>query len=203
MAPHPLGDAVNDFEAGDGPPEPESRFLLAAGLLVHGAMVVAALSWLWLRERLDVLPERSIGEQGPLLGSFCGLGVGVAGAFSMAQASSRLRSLREVEAVAQRVFAGAGDMALVAFVTFGAVAEELFFRLAVQDLLGLAGSVATCIVVNSTVAGWAWLPIAAMHALLLGLLVQQGFGLLGSTTANAVMNYFHLRRILCSASMCR
>lgn len=198
MAAHALGDAVSDPEPADGPMhDPESRFLLAAGLLVHGVMAVAALSWLWLRERLDLLPERSIGERGALLGSACGLLVGIAGAGLMTRLAPRLQGLREIEAVARRSFAHAGDMAIVAFVTSGALAEELFFRLAVQDLFGLAGSVAACVVVNSTVAGRAWLPIAALHALVLGLLVQQGFGLLGSTTANAVMNYFHLRRILC------
>ena len=35
----------------------------------------------------------------------------------------------------------------------------------------------------------------AAHALVLGLLVQLGFGLLGSTTAHAVLNHLCLRRL--------
>jgi hypothetical protein len=48
------------------------------------------------------------------------------------------------------------------------------------------------------IASWRWLPIAALHALALSLLVQHGFGLLGSTTASAVSGYLNLRRIQCS-----
>jgi hypothetical protein len=44
--------------------------------------------------------------------------------------------------------------------------------------------------------GLRWLPMAVLHATALGLLVWLGFGLLASTTANAVMNYLCLRRML-------
>jgi hypothetical protein len=79
----------------------------------------------------------------------------------------------------------------------GAIAEELFFRLAVQDAFGLAGSVAIATAVNSCVGGWRWMPLALVHALALGAIVHFGLGLLGSTTANAVSNYLNLRRIQC------
>jgi hypothetical protein len=177
---------------------PESRLLLAAGVMLHGLMAIAALTWLWLRDRTEALPERAIGSHGPWLASGTGLLTGLLGAMVLAAVSPRFARLRDVEALARRSFAPVGDAAIVLFVTVGAIAEELFFRLAVQDALGLAGSVAVCVAVNSSIAGWVWLPIAAGHALVLGLLVQQGFGLLGATTANAVMNYFHLRRIQCS-----
>lgn len=182
----------------DADPEPEPRFMLAAGAVLHAVLIAGALAWLWLRDRSEALPACAIGSHGPWLGVGLGAVVGVASARGLAVVGRHFPRLREVEALARRSFAGTGDVALALFVAFGAVAEELFFRLAVQDALGLAGSVALAAVVNSSVAGPGLLPIAALHALVLGLLVHQGFGLLGATTANAVMNYFHLRRIQCS-----
>ena len=77
------------------------------------------------------------------------------------------------------------------------IGEELFFRLAVQDAFGLPGSVAAYVLVNSSVGGVRWLPYLLVHAAVLGLLVQQGFGLLGSTVANAIMNHLNLWRLRC------
>jgi membrane protease YdiL (CAAX protease family) len=192
-----MGAAVNG--PGDEPAnEPEPRFVLGAGSVVYGGMALSALAWLWLRGRLEALPERAIGDHGPFVASGLGLAVGWLAARLFAAVNPRVARLREIEAMARRSFERASDAAMIGFVTLGALAEELFFRLAVQDAFGLAGSVALCAVVNSSLAGWAWLPVAGVHALALGLLVQQGFGLLGSTTASAVMNYLNLRRIQCS-----
>ncbi len=197
MAAHALGAAVSaaDDEGPDGEPEP--RFLMAAGVVLHVVLAAAGLLWLWWRDRLGALPERAVGERGPWLGSAAGLGVGLLGAQLMAWASRRQAKMRELEASARFVFQKASDSAAIVFVLVGAIAEELFFRLAVLDVFGLLGSVAVSVVVNSSIAGWPWLPLALVHALALGLLVQNGFGLLGSTTASAVMNYLNLRRIQC------
>ena len=198
MAADPVG-AVNGHGDEPKPPlgEPEPRFMLAAGFVLHASMAAGALAWLWLRDRLEILPARAIGERGPWLGSALGLCIGLLGARMLAFASLRLRQVRELEAVAGRSLRGASDSAAIAFVTVGAVAEELLFRLAVLDRFGLLGSVAVSAVVNSSFAGWSWLPLSLAHASVLGLMVQSGFGLLGSTTANAVMNYLNLRRIQC------
>lgn len=177
--------------------EPEPRFMLAAGLVLHASLAAAGLVWLWLRDRMEALPAGAVGERGPWLASAVGLGVGCLGASVFAVVNPRLPRVRELEAVAGRLFQRASDSAAILFVTAGAVAEELFFRLAVQDAYGLIGSVAVGVVVNSSLAGWSWLPLSLVHALALGLLVQNGFGLLGSTTASAVMNYLNLRRIQC------
>ena len=48
----------------------------------------------------------------------------------------------------------------VAFMVLGAVAEEMFFRLAVQDQFGLTGSVAVYSLVSMCAMGPRWLPIA-------------------------------------------
>lgn len=181
--------------APEAPPEP--RFLLGAGITLYSVLTAVALLWLWLRERLDVLPLQAVGEHGPLAAVGMGLSVGAVSAAAMAILSRRLAALRAFEIEVGRVFGAASDTAAAVFVVVGAVGEELLFRLAVQDAFGLAGSVAAAVGLHSCLGGWRWSPLLLMHALLLGLVVQQGFGLLGSTTANAVLNYLNLRRIQC------
>ncbi|MCK5943746.1 MAG: hypothetical protein KAI24_17310 [Planctomycetes bacterium] len=175
--------------------EPEPGMVLAAGVVIYGAMGGAAVLWLWLRDRLDAVGERSIGEHGPIAASALGLGVGVAGAFVVARATRRFPGFEEMTSTAQRLFARAGEGVAIAFALLSAVAEELFFRLAVQDAFGLVGSVAAYVLLNSSVGGLRWIAFTFAHALVLGVIVQSGFGLLGSTTAHAILNHLSLRRI--------
>lgn len=189
-------DPSREHEPGEAP---EPRFLLVAGTGVHLLMTAVALAWLAWRDRLGAVPEFAIGAHGLWWSAGIGLAVGWLGARLFAVVNPRLPRMREFEAAARRSFARASDTAALAFVLIGAVGEELFFRLAVQDALGLSGSVAIAVGLNSTLGGITWLPFALLHALVLGLMVQQGFGLLGSTTASAIMNYLNLRRIQCSS----
>lgn len=182
----------------DEPKEPEPRGALVGGTVVYLAMLAAALGWLWLRGRGDQLEVLAVGEAGPWLGAAVGLGTGVLGAFALVWCSRWSRGLRAVEDQARTLFHGIGDIEAMIFVMTAAIAEEMFFRLAVQDLAGLTGSVAAYVLLNSSVGGFGVVPITAVHALVLGALVKSGFGLLGSTTAHAIMNYLSLRRILCS-----
>lgn len=180
---------------GEQSPEPDPGLVLATGTIVYGAMGAAALLWLWSRDRSEALQEQAIGEYGPLVSSSVGLGVGLIGAWILSQAIKRFASLKDVASAAHRLFARASDGVAIAFVLISAIAEELFFRLAVQDLFGLFGSVAVYVLLNSSVGGLRWLAFTFVHALVLGLIVHLGFGLLGSTTAHAVLNYLSLRRI--------
>ncbi|MEZ6036926.1 MAG: hypothetical protein R3F29_05565 [Planctomycetota bacterium] len=182
-----------DPERDDDDPGP--GFVLAAGVVVYALMGAFALFWLWTRDRLWALPEQAVGRHGPFAASGVGLAVGLISAALLAWAMRRFVSVRELMSMAHKLFAKAGEATGLAFVLVAAVSEELFFRLAVQDALGLTGSVAGYVLLNSSVAGLRWLPITVLHALALGLIVDQGFGLLGSTTAHAVMNYLSLKRI--------
>ena len=179
---------------GQGPEEPTPGVVLAAGVVVYGAMGSAGLFWLWLRDRFDVLAERAIGQHGPFAAAGVGLCAGLIGAVALWALARRYRGIREIAAVGQRMFSRAGEGVSIAFVLISAVAEELFFRLAVQDAFGLIGSVAVYMLVNSSVGGIRWLGFTFVHALVLGTIVDQGFGLLGSTSAHAIVNYLTLRR---------
>ena len=180
---------------GNAPDDPDPGMVLAAGVVIYGAMGTAALVWLWLRDRLGELPARAVGEHGPWAASGVGLVVGIAGAWILSLIMRRVDGLQEVASAAQRLFASTGERIGIGFVLISAVAEELFFRLAVQDALGLLGSVAIYVLLNSSVGGLRWMTFTIFHALVLGLIVQLGFGLLGSTTAHAILNYLSLRRI--------
>lgn len=177
---------------------PSTKSALLVGAAVYAVVVGVAGLWLWARDRGSALRDLAIGEAGPWIGSAAGLVVGMAGAAVLHWLGPRSAFLQATERQAHTLFAGVGETGMLAFVVWAAVAEELFFRLAVQDAIGLPGAVATYAILNSCIAGFAALPLAALHALVLGLLVQLGFGLLGSTTAHAIMNYLSLRRISCT-----
>ncbi len=178
--------------------ELEPRAVLGVGVVLYCVLAVTALLWLWARDRLEALPLAAIGRHGPWLAAAVGLAVGWLGALVVAFMTTHMQKLREHETMTRRVFGCMGEVSAVAFVLVAAVAEELFFRLAVQDSFGLAGSVAVYVVLNISIGGLWWLPITLLHALALGLIVQQGFGLLGSATANAILNHLSLRRMQCT-----
>ena len=179
------------------PDDVEPRQVLATGFATYGIMAIAALGWLAGRDRTAELHTQSFGVHGPWLGAVVGLATGLLMAVVMAWLSPRLRVLRDIDAMVARTFVGIGETAALLFVIAGALAEELLFRLAAQDALGLFGTVALYSLLYSSVGGWRWLLIMVPHALLLGLLVQCGFGLFASTTANAIMNHLNLRRLRC------
>jgi hypothetical protein len=157
----------------------------------------AALGWLAWRDRSDALIDGAIGSQGLWLASLAGLVVGVLTSWATAWLARRWLGLQQIEAMVRRSLGAASDGAAITFVLIGAVAEELLFRLAAQDAFGVLGSVAICVGLHSCFGGFRLLPMTLFHSLLLSLMVHFGFGLLGSTTANAVMSHLNLRRIQC------
>ncbi len=180
------------------PDEPDRRVSLVVAAVVYGGILVAGCAWLSARDRGDQIAVLAIGERGPWLGCAAGLVVGWLGARAFALATGRSKHLRATEDAARLVFRGVDERVVTAFVLFAVIAEELFFRLAVQDAFGLPGAVAAYALLHSCTVGFGALPFAVAHAVVLGLLVQHGFGLLGCTTAHAIMNHLTLRRILCT-----
>lgn len=177
--------------------DPEPRQVIGIGLATYAVMVAVALGWLSCRERLAELHTQAVGTHGPWLAAGAGVVTGVLMATALAWLSPRSQMLREYDAVVARTFAGTGEAVTMLVVLGGAIAEELLCRLAAQDAIGLPATVALNSLLYSCIGGWRWLLIMAPHALLLGLLVHFGLGLLASTTANAIMNHLNLRRLRC------
>ena len=173
----------------------EPLLMLAFGVVIYGALVIGALLWLWSCDRLGAIAELSIGAHGLLAGSGAGLVVGLVGAYLADVLSRRVGGLEQLRAATERLFVRWDERIGVAFALLAAFAEELFFRLAVQDACGLLAMVALCVLLHMPFGGLRWLCVVLVHALTLGLLVEFGFGLLGATTAHAILNYLSLRRI--------
>jgi len=194
VAARALGGAVSDDTGGDASPEAPG---LASGYVAHALLTAVALASLAWRERFDELPLRAIGAHGPFAAAGLGLAVGLPLALLLPRLRRFLPKLATVEVEVRRLFADSSDAAIAAFVATGAVAEELMFRLALPDWLGLPAAVAAAALVNSAVVGWAWLPLGLAHATGFCLMVELGFGLLATATAGAVANYLMIRRMLC------
>jgi len=192
MVARPLGRAVSADEGKDAGPAG-----LAGGYVVNALLAGFALASLAWRDRWDEVPRRAIGTGGPLVAAGLGLAVGLALAWLLPRLRRFLPRLAIVEAELRRMFDGRSDAAIAAFVACGAAAEELLFRLALPDWLGVLAAVAAAAGVNSAVVGWAWLLPGLAHAAAFCLMVDAGCGLLATATAGAVANYLMIRRILC------
>jgi membrane protease YdiL (CAAX protease family) len=178
------------------PTDRDSRAAVLYAGCLYVLLLAGAFSWLWVRDRLSQVHEQALGEHGLWAGAGAGLAVGLGGAFLIAWAA---RSFAALAAMERRIAAILGPMAEPQVLTLAlcsAVAEEMFFRLAVQDAIGLVGAVACYALMNTGPGFWAFLPVAVVSGLAFGLLVQNGLGLLSATTAHALINYFSLRRIL-------
>ena len=181
-----------------GAEDPDPRTTMIAGGCLYTALLTASVIWLAVRDRIELLHTAALGRHGAPLAAAAGLTVGVAGYAVFALLLQRRAAVVAVTAQVRRMLAGVAEAPILATVLFGAVSEEVFFRLAVQDQFGLVGSVATYTFVATGALGLRWIPLAALHATVLGGLMALGFGLLSTTTANAVMNYLVLRRMLLS-----
>lgn len=180
----------------DGDPMLEPRSTALAGGCLYSLLLIASVVWLQLRDRIAVLRTAAIGDHGLPVALGAGLAVGLTGFGIFVLVQRRLPGDAPMVTQARRIFAPMGEAPVLTLVLLGAVAEEMFFRLAVQDQFGLTGSVAAYSLLSTCAMGLRWLPFAVLLGLVLGSLVWFGFGLLASTTANAIMNYLCLRRML-------
>ena len=79
------------------PSTPDVTKALAVGSVLYGLLMCVGLVWLWLRGRLDVLPEVAVGVHGPWLASGLGLVVGYGGALILRGISPHVRVIAELE----------------------------------------------------------------------------------------------------------
>ena len=174
---------------------PDPLLVLALAVVIYGALAAAALLWLWCRDRTGAVAEQSVGRLGPLAASGAGLAVALVGVAVHGWLREVVPGGSPLHTAAAQLFVRWDERVGIAFSVLAALAEELFFRLAVQDAFGLAGSVTAYVLLNIRTVGLRWSAVTLVHALCLGGLVELGFGLLGSTSAHAVLNYLSLRRI--------
>lgn len=178
----------------DGNQPPAGVALQVAGCL-YVMMLVAALVWLWAGDRMQVLPEHALGRHGMLASAGTGLAAGLLGAWLLTLAD-RFSSVQSCTDRIANLLGSLGDNQILALSVLSAVAEEVFFRLAVQDALGMPIAVALYVLLNTGPGFWSSSWLALCGGLLFSGLVELGFGLLSATTAHAIINYLSLRRIL-------
>jgi len=177
-------------------PELDPRSVnLFAGCL-YTLLLAGALLWLWWRSAFATLPQQALGEHGIWVAAGSGLLVGLLLAGGLRLAARHWPQLAAIERRVARLLGPMGESQILWLSLLAAVAEEAFFRLAVQDQFGLPITVALYAAVNTGPGFWAWLPVAGVFGLCFGLLVEAGAGLLAATSAHAVVNYLSLRRIL-------
>lgn len=182
-------------DEGEGEGElPEGTPLQIAGCL-YLMMLAAALIWLWAGDRMDSLAESALGDYGIWVAAGVGLGGGLLGALLLGFASH----LKSVQSYTERIATLLGPLSenqILALSILSAVAEELFFRLALQGAFGMAVAVGVYTGLNTGPGFWRSAWIALFAGLLFSGMVELGFGLLSATTAHAIINYLSLRRIL-------
>jgi membrane protease YdiL (CAAX protease family) len=175
---------------------PPLRATLAFAGCLYLVLLLAALAWLWQRERLAAVPASALGGHGLWVAAGSGLLAGLLGAGALALAARWSSRVRACEQRIAAVLGSLDDRLVLALSVYAAVAEEFFFRLAVQDAFGWPVAVALYVLLNTGPGFWSWAPVALGGGLVFGLMVESGLGLLSATAAHAVVNYLSLRRIL-------
>lgn len=180
-------------ESAGEPPSPRER--IASSLLVQTLVTLGALAWLHARDRTEACRELAIGPHGPWFGLLAGGAVAAAFSALLAVVAARTSALAPLDDELRRFFAGIDARAVDVLLLASALGEEFLLRCAVQDAFGWPGGVAvavTLVIASGHRRLW-WL--AVLYASLLGLLVELGFGLLGSSVANVLVNHLNLRRL--------
>jgi len=180
----------------NGPRPAAGGSIVLAGGCIYTLLLAAALLWLLVRQRLEILPEQAIGSHGLASAAGAGLAGGLLGALLLALAGRVFEPLRALEARIAALLGGLTDVQVLGLSLLGAVSEEVFFRLAVLDAMDLKWSVALFVVVNTGPGFWAWAPVALAMAVTFGVMVESGLGLLSVSVAHALLTYLTLRRVL-------
>lgn len=174
---------------------PQPR-LLTGALVFYCLLVIAAWIWLGFRERREFVIAMALGDHGPIVGAMTGLAAGILMTMLLTVTAKWSPRIRSCEGRIREMLGQLDDHQVLMLSLISAVAEELFFRAAVQDAVGVPITVAIYVLLNSGRGMLCWLPVSAVSAAIFGGLVWSGAGLLAATTAHAIVNYLTLRRIL-------
>lgn len=180
----------------DQPEEGARSGFAATAAWLYVVLTAAGLFWLWMRDRLAVVPAAPAGEHGLLVSMAIGIAVGLACSALFAAASRGAESFRRLEKRLAALIGPVTDRDIVVLALFSAVGEEFFFRLAMQDALGLYPTAGIFALLHIGPRGTRlWTVMAALLGLGFGWMMAAGCGLMSVTAAHALINYLSLARM--------
>ncbi len=187
--------------SGDPGRDEQSRLVFAGAGCLYPLLLLAGLLWLWFRERLGRLEQVSIGDYGPWISLGAGAVVGLAAAALAAGLSRYLGVFGKLEAKFTAMIGPLNERQIWVLALMSGLGEEVFFRLALLDALGMDStglfvSAGLFAVLHTGRGLWAWACAAFLLGLLFGAMVINGLGLLSVTVAHALVNYISLRRMV-------
>jgi len=164
--------------------------------MTYVVMLGAALAWLWMRDRGHLVREQAGGDYGLVISLAVGTAVGLAltGVFSLLV--RHVRPFTRLETALHDMLGSLSEREITVVSLFSALGEEFFFRLAMQDAIGLYWSAAIFGLLHFGPKGtMLWTVMAFVLGLGFGWMVELGCGLLSVTVAHALVNYLSLRRM--------
>lgn len=173
-------------------------FHLRTAALFYAGILGAALLWGWLRGDVNVFVLPPGDPVAPELHWRVGLGVGGGLLFvATARVFARFAWAQRLEAEFRRLLGPLRLRHVTVLALLSAVAEEAFFRGAMQPTLGL---VPTSLVFGLMHIGpgrafWPWTATALAAGFALGGITELTGDLLAAILAHFTVNYFHLWRI--------
>ncbi len=180
-------------------PEQDARGSLAiVATLVYSGFVAVGLLWLYLRDRVGILPEMAFGDVDAYssLGIGTAVGLGVSGVIALL-----VRYQAAFQGLEARLRATVGSLSeseIVLIAMVSAIGEELLFRCALQDVVGPYLSALVFGALHTGPGLLLWGACAASLGLCFSLLIDSGCGLLSVTVAHALINFISLRRMTLS-----
>lgn len=184
---------------GDEPPEPDDPLGRAATMASGCSLLLfvpASLAWLALRDRSHLLGEQAIGPHGPWVSLGAGLGAGLGATGVLALLGRYLPAHARLERRFRKALGPLDDRWILFLSLATAVGEEMLFRLAALDVLGVWGAALVYAAINTGPGLWLWTAVAFGLAVGFGAMVEAGLGLMSVTAAHAIASYLTLRRIL-------
>ena len=175
---------------------------ITAATLVYGALATAAVGWAIARGNLDLYhhPAPWLHASGTLaiaLGLGAGALVGVLVVAATRVAVRRTAWARELHVEFRQIFGPLSTRDVLVFAALSSVAEELFFRGALQPSIGivLSSLVFGLLHVGPSRRFAPWTAMAIAMGFVLGVLFQATGNLLAPVVAHLVINALNLRYI--------
>jgi hypothetical protein len=167
--------------------------MLPLATAFYGVLLAGAVLWLWLRERTPQIAAQAIGDHGLALGAVAGAAVGALSSGAAVVLARYVAAFARLESWLAELAGPLAEREIMALALVSGVVEELFFRLAMQDAIGVYWSAAVFALLHA--GRWLWTALAAILGLVFGWMMEAGLGLISVSIAHAIINYLGLRRM--------